>query len=155
MLWHMHARMAHEHACPCTAPRSALLPQQQQPRRPPHPLRVASVPVPETASNGAASQAAHKEEPTAAATAADAAASSSPQSTVATVLLQCPDAKGVVASTAQLLFGFGCNIVSRYWGGTDRAESGSRLCACPRAEVLGGAGVYYESRFGIPELPQY
>ncbi len=30
----------------------------------------------------------------------------------ATLLVKCPDQKGVVASLAQLLYGFGCNIVS-------------------------------------------
>jgi len=32
--------------------------------------------------------------------------------TTATLLLQCPDQRGVVASTAQLLYGFGMNIIS-------------------------------------------
>ena len=30
----------------------------------------------------------------------------------ATLLVKCPDQKGVVASLAQLLYGFGCNIIS-------------------------------------------
>lgn len=33
-------------------------------------------------------------------------------SCVATLLLSCPDQKGVIAAVAQLLFGFGCNVVS-------------------------------------------
>ena len=31
---------------------------------------------------------------------------------MATLLVKCPDQKGVVASLAQLLYGFGCNIIS-------------------------------------------
>ncbi|PSC76946.1 Formyltetrahydrofolate deformylase [Micractinium conductrix] len=31
---------------------------------------------------------------------------------IGTLLIKCPDSKGVVASVAQLLFGFGCNIIS-------------------------------------------
>ena len=36
----------------------------------------------------------------------------SPQTTTGTLLVKCPDQKGVVAGLAQLLYGFGCNILS-------------------------------------------
>ncbi|KAI3427068.1 hypothetical protein D9Q98_007008 [Chlorella vulgaris] len=42
--------------------------------------------------------------------AADEGAGSGPM--IGTLLIKCPDSKGVVASVAQLLFGFGCNILS-------------------------------------------
>ena len=35
-----------------------------------------------------------------------------PAACMATLLLACPDQKGVIAAVAQLLFGFGCNVVS-------------------------------------------
>jgi formyltetrahydrofolate deformylase len=40
-----------------------------------------------------------------------AAAQPPPVAYIGTLLVQCPDQKGVIASLAQLLFGFGCNIV--------------------------------------------
>ncbi len=46
------------------------------------------------------------------AAAKDAASSQAPSSCMGTLLLSCPDQKGVIAAVAQLLFGFGCNVVS-------------------------------------------
>jgi len=34
-----------------------------------------------------------------------------PKPQLASLLIQCPDQKGVVAALAQLLYGFGCNIL--------------------------------------------
>ncbi len=42
----------------------------------------------------------------------DSDAGLAPVPKLATLLVKCPDQKGVVASLAQLLYGFGCNIVS-------------------------------------------
>ncbi|KAL6758154.1 formyl transferase [Haematococcus lacustris] len=41
-----------------------------------------------------------------------ASTSAQPQAQLAHLLVSCPDAKGVVASLSQLLFGLGCNIIS-------------------------------------------
>jgi hypothetical protein len=51
---------------------------------------------------------------------------------VATLLVQCPDAKGVVASLGQLLFGLGCNMsVGVYligWAHSDGSHDGQPSC---------------------------
>lgn len=39
------------------------------------------------------------------------AAAASPAALTATLLVQCPDQRGVVAALAQLLAGFNCNIL--------------------------------------------
>jgi len=44
-------------------------------------------------------------------------------SCTATLLLSCPDQKGVIAAVAQLLFGFGCNVVSTHNRGVSRVTS--------------------------------
>ena len=43
-----------------------------------------------------------------------------PQPRLATLMVQCPDKKGVVAALGQLLYGLGCNIVeSDQWTDAD------------------------------------
>lgn len=82
-------------------PAAAPQPCPTQPARPTHTL---ARPLPCSAAGNGSNLSVQAE-------ASDSDAGSSTART-ATLLVKCPDQKGVVASLAQLLYGFGCNILS-------------------------------------------